>query len=272
LAPVALVAGLAVHATAFAQGVWSPGPDAVDTGTMFIQGYVDEPAPGANVPEGSPLRVSGWIVDQTAEGWSGFDQLNVYLGKGGEGGTLLTQGTVGASRPDVASATGNAFWGSSGFEAVVPGGAIPSGPATLGIYAHSPSKGWWYQQVSVNGGAAAAASESSALVVTVIAPGDKESITNTGDYVIRGTAYDTRTSLNTGVGVDRVQVYLDGFRGVAGSQALGEAYPDAQTLWAITFHPTQYDRVAHHWLYIYARSAVTGEETILAREFNIVQK
>ena len=55
-------------------------------------------------------------------------------------------------------------------------------------------------------------------------------------------------------------------------QGLGEAYPDAQTLWSVTFHPTHFDRVVHHWLYVYARSAVTGEETMLAREFNIVQK
>jgi hypothetical protein len=267
----ALVLGLALHSTALADGSWTPGPDAVDTGTPFIQGYIDSPAPGMNVPPGSALHVSGWIVDQTAQGWAGFDQLNVYQGKAGEGGTLLAQGTVGESRPDVAAATGNPSWVNSGFDATVPASAVPSGPATLGVYAHSPAKGWWYQQVPINGSGAAAEAPSG-LVINVIAPGPNESIVNTGDYVIRGAAYDTRTSANTGVGVDRVQVYLDGLRGVAGSHSLGEAYPDAQTLWSVTFHPTQFDKVVHHWMYVYARSAVTGEEQILAREFNIVHK
>jgi hypothetical protein len=265
----ALVLGLAVQSTAMADGTWSPGPGAVDTGTPFIQGVIDAPAPGTNVPAGASLRVSGWIVDQTAEGWAGFDELNVYLGKAGEGGTLLVQGTLGESRPDVATLTGNSYWANSGFEATVPAGAIPSGPVTLGVYAHTPGKGWWYQQVPLNSGST---ESPSAIVLDVIVPGANESILNTGDFAIRGTAYDTRTSLNTGVGVDRVQVYLDGVRGVAGSQLLGEAYPDAQTLWSVNFHPTRYDRVVHHWLYVYARSGVTGEEIMLTREFNIVQK
>jgi hypothetical protein len=42
-----------------------------------------------------------------------------------------------------------------------------------------------------------------------------------------------------------VKVYVDGARGFAGSQFLDESYPDAQTLWSVTFaqrrHFTRFD-------------------------------
>src|ERR671939_2204563 len=54
-------------------------------------------------------------------------------------------------------------------------------------------------------------------------------------------ASHTRTTAQRGVGVDRVQVYLDGERGVAGSQLIGEAYPDAQTLWRSSRSRVEYE-------------------------------
>ena len=258
-----LVGAFAMQSVARAESAWMPGPEAVDSGAAFIQGVIDSPASGASAPTDAPLQISGWIVDQTAEGWSGIDDVQVYLGSMGGGGSMLAKGRVGESRPDVAAATGNPYWASAGFDATVPPGAIPPGGATLSVYAHTPAKGWWFQQVQINNAGP------SGLVATVIVPGPGETITSTGDYRIRGTAYDTRTTETTGVGVDRVQVYIDGQRGVAGSVFLGEAYPDAQTLWTVTFNPPHFDKEPHHWLHIYVRSAVTGEEIEVLREFYI---
>jgi hypothetical protein len=188
----------------------------------------------------------------------------VYAGKAGEGGRFLAQGSVGLSRPDVGAATGNAYWTASGFDAIVPAGTLPAGPASLTVYAHSPSKGWWYQPIDVQ-----IAPTAPGLNLMLLVPGHNEIVPPTTEWTIRGTAYDTRTTAEQRVGVDRVQVYLDGERGIAGSQFLGEAYPSAQTLWAVTFSPTRYDSVPHHVVYVYARSAVTGQEQLLTREFTI---
>src|ERR1700738_3825393 len=61
------------------------------------------------------------------------------------------------SRPDVATAEGNPFWAASGFGAVVPVGALSAGAQTLSVYAHTPGKGWWFKQTSVNVSASAPA-------------------------------------------------------------------------------------------------------------------
>src|SRR5436190_410204 len=64
-----------------------------------------------------------------------------------------------------ASATGNPFYGSAGFSAVIPGGTLAAGPATLTVAAHTPGKGTWTQQVQVNvgsGGTSAASTGTTA--------------------------------------------------------------------------------------------------------------
>jgi hypothetical protein len=65
-----------------------------------------------------------------------------------------------------------------------------------------------------------------------------------------------------------VQAYLDGQRGVAGSQYLGDATFNGDN-WSIAWQPTKFNGVRHHILWIYARSAVTGEETLFQEEVNI---
>ena len=69
----------------------------------------------------------GWAVDQSAQGWSGIDQVQVFNGAMDQGGQLLATGIVGLDRPDVADALGNPFFTASGFDAVVPAGALPTG-------------------------------------------------------------------------------------------------------------------------------------------------
>jgi hypothetical protein len=261
--------GLAPAASALAGPSWTPGPDAVEDAASDFQGFIDAPLAGATLATNQAFHLTGWVVDNTAQGWAGIDEVHAYVGLAGQG-TFLGNASVGLNRPDVASALGNGFWAMSGFDLTVGPGALPAGPATLSVYAHSPSKGWWLQQVQVQGsGAAAGAVSGSTINLTVLAPSVNEVVPVSSEYVIRGTAFDTSTTANTGVGVDRVDVYLDGLRGVAGSQFLGEAYPDASTDWSVPFSPTHYDHVQHHVLFVYARSAVSGLERLVTVEFFI---
>src|SRR5205085_1129025 len=127
---------------------WSPGPGAVADNTY--SGFVDMPGNGAIISPAAPLEIGGWFVDTTAQGWAGADTVEAFLGQMDSGGTLLGKGVVGESRPDVASALGNPFWGSSGFSVDVPASAIPAGTATVNVYVHTPGKGWWFHPVTVN--------------------------------------------------------------------------------------------------------------------------
>jgi hypothetical protein len=286
LVATVLVLGGALPAAAQSvpgSGGWAPGPDAAGDNTYA--GVVDQPANGSGIAAGSAFHVSGWAVDTTAEGWAGFDGLNVYVG-GQASGTPVARGTVGEARPDVAAATGNGFWAASGFDALVPAGAVPSGQQTLTIAAHTPGKGTWVRQVSVNvggggggGGAAGSGSPvqsvtggpvSPALTLTILSPNNNEQIPGgTAEALVRGVTGDTRTTAALGVGVDRVQVFLDAPRGQAGSQKVGDATINQDGSWQLLWLPTRFNTVSHHVMYIYARSAVTGEEILKTVELNI---
>jgi hypothetical protein len=106
-------------------------------------------------------------------------------------------------------------------------------------------------------------------VLTINTPGVNEDVLANNNGVINGSAYDTRTRPELGSGVDRVEADLDGPRGQAGSHPLGEA-TGFDTTWSISWEPTKYDSgERHHVLWVYAHSAVTGEEVVQTREFNI---
>jgi hypothetical protein len=243
-------------------GDWSAGPGAA--GDNIYNGFVDNPTAGASISPGASFRVSGWIVDTAAEGWAGIDDVQVL-----NGGTLLGHVAVGVSRPDVAAATGNPYWANAGFDGIVPSTGL-SGAVTLTVAAHTPGKGTWTKQVAVNvgsgGGVTTAAN--TGLVLTIIFPSPSDEIVANDNGTIRGTAYDTRTRAELGVGVDRVEVDLDGPRGQAGSQPLGIAVQTGNT-WALAWQPTQYDHVKHHILFVYAHSSVTGEERLLNQEITL---
>lgn len=260
---------LPVAAQTAGAGGWSSGPDA--TGDNTYQGYVDLPTGGAAIPAGSSVLVGGWVVDSAAQGWAGIDQVQVFNGAMAGGGKQLATGLVAQNRADVASFLGNGYWSASGFSAVVPAGALSPGAVTLFVYAHAPAKGWWFKQVSVNVGGTGGGSAVTAptgLVATLQAPDEGELVNATNDYTVRGVAYDTNTRAELGVGVDRVQVYLDGVRGVRGSQYLGDAH-FVGAAWSLDFSPTQYNTIVHHNLYVYVRSSVTGEERLITHGFDI---
>jgi hypothetical protein len=253
---------------------WQPTADA--SGAMTYAGAVDVPAAGASVGADQPLVVSGWFVDQTAQGWAGVDDVQVFDGLSGSGGTFLGRATLGLARPDVAQALGNGFWASSGFSAVLS--PLPAGSHTLSVYAHTPSKGWWFTQVPVTVGASTPTA--AGPVNVLVAPAASEKVSRKLDtYQIRGYAYDS--TAGTGTGVDRVQVYMDEPRGqggmFVGDAQFGGSTPSAaaqfgprfaEAGYRIDIDPENFTAGNHH-LFTYARSSVTGVETQAVASFDM---
>ena len=67
---------------------------------------------------------------------------------------------------------------------------------------------------------------------------------------------------------NRVQVYLDAQRDQPGSQFLGDAVINGSE-WSLHWEPTKWNTVKHHVMFVYARSAVTGEERLVVLEIDI---
>lgn len=246
-------------------GDWSPAAGAAGDNTYV--GFIDHPTAGASIAAGASFTVSGWIVDTTAEGWAGIDDVQIVLGS-----TVLAHAAIGLNRPDVAGVLGNPFFAKSGFSAAVAS-ALPTGSQTLTVVAHTPDKGSWSRNVTVNvtgGGAPVVVPQggTTGLVLRITSPTPDDLIVANNNGLITGIAYDTRTRAETGIGVDRVQAFLDGPRGLAGSQPLGDAVFVGDT-WSIGWTPTKFNHVQHHILWVYARSSVTGEEIYVQQEINI---
>jgi hypothetical protein len=279
---------LAAPLAAGAEGGWAPGPGAVLDNTY--DGFIDLPSANATVPTGS-FTVAGWFVDQTAEGWAGADDVQVWLGTMDGGGRLLVKPSFAQNRPDVAAAQGNPYWAPSGFAGVMPANALAAGPQTLSVYVHTPAKGWWFQQVQVNVSTAAAAapvvSGAALPIVAIEKPKDSETVLTNNPYDIIGYALDRNATPSQGVagsGIDRVQVYLGAER-ENGGQFLGDAdlgFSDpipvalygpqfASAGWRLTFKPTQF-HANTYLLFAYAHSAVSGKEDVAVRYFAIRER
>jgi hypothetical protein len=277
LASLALLLVLATSiASAEPASNWQPGPDA--HGEYFCNGVIDTPVAGATVTAGAPVQVSGWIVDMNAEGWAGFDNLHVYDGLAGSG-KFLTQGTVGVSRPDVAAAFGNQFYTSSGFAATIPGGALSAGQHTLSVYAHTPDKGWWYTQFTVNVvGQPAASTGKPTLGISQPEYGEKV-YTADDTYTVIGYALDPAATImqgSQGSGIDRVQVYVndtylgDAELGYSNSDASAFGTQFANAGFRFEFQPTQFHE-GNAQLEVRAHSVVTGKETSFPTTFLVVE-
>ena len=247
---------------------WTAGPGA--TGDASYDGYVDAPANGATVGLVAPFQVSGWVVDKTAQGWAGVDGVQVFLGTMDGGGTRLASALVAQSRPDVATALGgDPTWAASGFTANVGTAGLVDGPATLTVYAHTPNKGWWYRQVNVT---FARLSYLTDPIHVIVSPRLREDVVGQSSYTVSGYALDRNAPPNQGSGIDRVQVYRDGDRDYG--VYLGEATLGIGGLTPATYG-AQFARAGYqmtaslnglatgpHDFSIYARSAVSGRETL----------
>jgi hypothetical protein len=235
---------------------WQPGPDASGTNTYLA--FIEQP-PSGGVASGAPFVISGWLIDKTAQGWAGFDQVQVFSGPMGSGGTMLATALVGLDRPDVAAATGNPDWSESGFSAEISASALQPGVDPLLIYGHTPAKGWWYTTFDAFVSAASNASLAPPSV-SIAVPGPEASIPVTSrSYTIKGSAADPGvTSPSLGSGIDQVLVYLGGRREDPRSILLGNASISGDQ-WSLTFSPDLYP-----WgsttLYVYAHARFSGEE------------
>jgi hypothetical protein len=276
-----LLAPVSVSADSFS--MWTAGPDAVGDDTY--DGFIDVPTANSTVGTGA-FTVSGWFVDTTAQGWAGADGVEIWQGTMDGGGKLLTRPLFAQSRPDVANATGNPFWAASGFSGVVPAEALSPGNTVLSVYAHTPSKGWWYKQVSVAVSTTVtttpAPSASAYPIVNIDKPKDGEQVPTKSDYEIQGYALDQAAAPNQGVagsGIDRVDVYLNPreqngtFLGTAelgfsDSNALVYGGQFENSGWRLTFKPTKF-HANSYLLVAYAHSAVTGKENSFSRYFVI---
>jgi hypothetical protein len=278
-----MISALLVPSTSIADPLtsWTAGSGAAGDNTY--DGYIDVPTMGASVPSGS-FKVSGWFVDKTAAGWSGADNAQVWLGTM-DTGQMLAAASVGVSRPDVAAAAGNPFWNASGFEAFVPAGVLPPGPATLSVYVHTPAKGWWYRQVNVIVSAPppAAASPNASTQPPIVAferPRPNEVVVSTGTYEISGYALDMHARPDIGSGIGTVTVYMgdrDNNGTLVGDADLNVDSPVAAGLygpqfasagWRLLYEPTHF-HTADHVLYAYAVSAVNGKEGVAQRYFTL---
>lgn len=150
---VGLLLPVSADAAPSAAGGWLPGPGAAGENTY--DGYIDLPAADAQVGTRGAVQVSGWVVDRTAQGWAGADDVEIFLGLMSDGGTLLGHAFFAQPRPDVGAALGSPYWAASGWTAAIPTSALVPGSNTLSVYTHSPTKGWWYKQVTVSVGSGA---------------------------------------------------------------------------------------------------------------------
>jgi hypothetical protein len=263
---------------------WSPGPNAVGDDTYT--GFIDAPLSGSTVVPSGTLVVRGWIVDRTAAGWSGIDDVQIYLGLQDQGGTLLVRANVGQRRDDVAAVTGNPYWGQAGFTASFTGSGLVVGSNVLTVYAHSPSKGWWYRQLQLQVAPLPAIgfADDPLFVAREVTP-SLDVDQHTTSMIFTGYAIDRNPPLNVSVGVggsgvSGIQFYLDGPRG-GGGEFLGNAtlgmknreatgFGDRFLMsgWQMTVHPSDFT-VDRHEFFIYAASAYWPHETLNIITFNV---
>jgi hypothetical protein len=274
VAPVLLAIGVALALigapTVAAQAAgWQAGPGA--QGDNTYGGFIDAPTSGAVVPSAGSFLVRGWFVDQTAQGWAGADDVEIWLGAMDGGGHLLAKALFGQPRPDVAAALNNPQWVNSGFLATVPGASVPGGPQTLYVYAHTPDKGWWFKTVNVNGGGslASGANPGAADVaaagvpqISFITPYETQNVsTHTTNFVISGEVSDATNTT--------VEVWIDGEKNTQYGVFVGNATPSSDGSWAVNWNPSHF-RTGHANLYAYAMDRATGLTGEAMVGFNVV--
>ncbi|MBV9894728.1 MAG: hypothetical protein JO020_11200 [Chloroflexi bacterium] len=265
-----------------ASGDWQPGPDAVLDNTYV--GFIDLPTSGSTVGSNQAVTIAGWVVDRAADGWAGIDNVHVYDGLAGQGGTFLGQATFAEARPDVAQALGNPFWTNSGFALTLGPGTLAAGPHTLSIYAHTPAKGWWFNQVSVTLAPSAAtqpvATSAAPPINVLVRPSMVTVSKQTDHYTIKGYALDPAATVDAGI--DHVDIYMDEMRGMGGSTfigraSLGQDQPEAGGRFGPRFETAGYQldfkpvnfNIGNHHIYAYAVSSITGLETVAVTGFSI---
>jgi hypothetical protein len=271
-------------AAADASSPWSPGPNAIGDDTFV--GVIDAPGSVSTVTRNSNVVVRGWIVDRTADGWTGIDDVQIYRDLQGQGGEfLLVRASIGIPRDDVASALGNPFWANAGYTAAFSDAGLVVGSNPIAIYIHAPDKGWWYQQIDVQVQPlpAIAYADDPLLVVQQALPSltvdhAQTTITLRGYAIDRNLPSDQKLGVG-GSGVARIRVFLDGPRGTGtllGEAELGRKNRDPAGFgqrftnggWQFIIRPPELT-VDKHVLFIYAASAYWPNEALVIVPFNV---
>jgi hypothetical protein len=191
-------------------GSWLAGPDG--KGSSTIVGRIESPRPRATVNSGANVLVSGWAADTTATGWAGIDGVEVWNGaRDKSGSTKVATGAAGLARSDIGEALGRTFT-NSGFTAIIPSSALQHliGTDTLFVYLHTPDKGTWYRNVTVNvvstAGVNLATGATLAFpndpIVVITKPQDGTAITQrqkTNKFSFTGFALDRNPITNTDI-------------------------------------------------------------------------
>jgi hypothetical protein len=266
-----LLAGVHAQAqTIPGSALWQPGPGASGDDTYL--GAIDTPANGATLPIDRLFTISGWFVDTTAQGWAGADDVQVFVGTT-ENGRSLTRGSVGITRNDLVAATGNPDWATAGWSATIDPASLTSSPSTLSVYVHTPSKGWWFTQISVNVGPSAGGLSGPLvqggppqIVVSAPVPGERVSI-HLGNYRITGTARDP---IGGPKAIDWIQVWLNGEMNTDNASFLGEATLSSDGTWELDWTPANFSPLTSN-LYVYAHSDLTNKVGLSLVHFDIVK-
>jgi hypothetical protein len=243
---------------------WLAGSGA--SGDSTFAGVVDTPAPGANLPTNRIITVTGWVVDTSAQGWTGIDDVRVFLGSM-DSGSLVSHPTVGLARPDVAATFGNPFWSTAGWSGPLDTGVLSAGQNTLSVYAHAPDKGWWYTQLTVTTGALGAAAPP---LLRVDTPAAEQRVSDRlGSFPVSGFATDPGIGP---AGIDYVEVWLNGEENSDTGIHLGTADFDTKSgIWKVEFNPAKVPALPSN-LYVYAHSGITGKRTLVVVHFAIVDR
>jgi hypothetical protein len=225
-----------------------------------------------NVPlyPGATVAMSGWALDQSAQGWAGFDTVQIYNGVPGQGGTVIGTGSVGLARPDIARTYGPAAV-TSGWTAVATVPRLPQGSTyqqlPINVAFHTPSKGTYYVPGTILGSMDNRVQNESFQNGILSAPGYFLSSDFAPKFMVNATstrgravnpicgyATDTQQFVTDGTaGIAKVDVILDGnpgnvlpsvdlgladLTGCAGIAAPRGYAPDAG--WQMTINETYY--------------------------------
>jgi hypothetical protein len=105
--------------------------------------WIDSPAEGSTVNNGTQTLIGGWAVDTAGPG-SGISEVRVYLDARMEsGGVQIGTATYGKPRPDVGNQFGNAAYSNSGYDLLWTPSNVSPGPHTIYVYARSTASNLW---------------------------------------------------------------------------------------------------------------------------------
>ena len=227
------------------------------------------PAPGAFLGSGDYI-VSGTAYDPAAETGAGISRVDLFLGSRAEGGVFLGSAVPGQDM--MQGVTAGSALGQSAFQMKVTVPSTPSGSQSIHAYAYSSVTGRETELsmpvfVSIEPTATPSTSTSAlpeTQIVRVLPVGggtaaemfslanpSKGDVVLNGDYMVSGAA---------GPAIDRVELFLDS-RDTGSGLHLATVIPQNGVFNTVVTIPSG---TGGHTFTAYARSSLTGEETVVS--------